>query len=64
MLTGMEEGRYVLVEDILFAAIDREYGGIDVLVNNAAALAPQPRLPDCCGRIHSHCICFCLITMG
>jgi len=30
----------------LFAAIDREFGRIDVLVNNAAMLAPQSRLED------------------
>jgi NAD(P)-dependent dehydrogenase (short-subunit alcohol dehydrogenase family) len=30
----------------LFAAIDREFGRIDVLVNNAALLAPQSRLED------------------
>ena len=30
----------------LFAAIDREFGRIDVLVNNAAILAPQSRLED------------------
>jgi len=30
----------------LFAAIDRTFGRIDVLVNNAAILAPQSRLED------------------
>ena len=30
----------------LFAAIDRAFGRIDVLVNNAAMLAPQSRLED------------------
>jgi NAD(P)-dependent dehydrogenase (short-subunit alcohol dehydrogenase family) len=30
----------------LFAAIDQEFGRIDVLVNNAALLAPQSRLED------------------
>ena len=30
----------------LFAAIDRYFGRIDVLVNNAAVLAPQSRLED------------------
>lgn len=30
----------------LFAAIDRRFGRIDVLVNNAAMLAPQSRLED------------------
>ena len=30
----------------LFAAIDRRFGRIDVLVNNAAMLAPQARLED------------------
>ncbi len=30
----------------LFAAIDRNFGRIDVLVNNAAILAPQSRLED------------------
>ncbi|HCT04792.1 MAG TPA: NAD(P)-dependent oxidoreductase [Pseudomonas sp.] len=30
----------------LFAAIDREFGRLDVLVNNAAMLAPQSRLED------------------
>ena len=30
----------------LFAALDREFGRIDVLVNNAATLAPQCRLED------------------
>lgn len=30
----------------LFVAIDREFGRIDVLVNNAAILAPQSRLED------------------
>src|ERR1700751_2480691 len=30
----------------LFAAIDHEFGRIDVLVNNAAVLAPQSRLED------------------
>jgi len=30
----------------LFDAIDREFGRIDVLVNNAAVLAPQSRLED------------------
>ncbi|MFL1552167.1 SDR family oxidoreductase [Pseudomonas sp. O64] len=30
----------------LFAAIDREFGRLDVLVNNAAILGPQSRLED------------------
>lgn len=30
----------------LFATIDREFGRLDVLVNNAAMLAPQSRLED------------------
>jgi NAD(P)-dependent dehydrogenase (short-subunit alcohol dehydrogenase family) len=30
----------------MFTAIDREFGRIDVLVNNAALLAPQSRLED------------------
>ncbi|MFL9879563.1 SDR family oxidoreductase [Herbaspirillum rhizosphaerae] len=30
----------------LFGAIDREFGRLDVLVNNAAVLAPQTRLED------------------
>jgi NAD(P)-dependent dehydrogenase (short-subunit alcohol dehydrogenase family) len=30
----------------LFTAIDREFGRLDVLVNNAAMLAPQSRLED------------------
>jgi len=30
----------------LFAAIDRDFGRLDVLVNNAAILAPQSRLED------------------